>query len=151
MRYPILIAFAALQLFAGPNFTGAWKLNLAKSAYGNFPAPQSVTRTILHDGSQLSMTTLQKGQQGETTTTLVYTTDGKPVTNKTATGESQSVVHLMNGTQLVIETTRALQGGEIKSVETWELSADGKTLTIQTKLNLPGQGDFVVKQVFEKQ
>jgi hypothetical protein len=150
MRYPILLALAAIQLFAAPNFTGAWKLNVSKSAYGNFPAPASVTRTILHDGSQISMTTLQKGQQGETTTTLAYTTDGKPVTNKTATGESQSVARL-NGAQLVIETSRTVNNAEIKSQETWELSADGKVLMIQTKLSLPGQGEFVVKQVFEKQ
>jgi hypothetical protein len=150
MRYPILIALAAVQAFAAPNFTGIWKLNPGKSVYGSFPAPSSVTRTILHDGSQISMTTLQKGQQGETTTTLQYTTDGKPVTNKTATGESQSIAHA-DGSRLVIETSRTVQNAEIKSQETWDLSADGKVLTIQTKLNLPGQGEFVVKQVFEKQ
>jgi hypothetical protein len=150
MRYPILIVLAAVQVFAAPNFTGAWKLNLAKSAYGSFPAPASVTRTILHDGPTISMTTLQKGQQGETTTTLKYTTDGKPVTNNTATGESQSTARV-DGSHVVIETARTVNGAEIKSQETWDLSADGKLLTIQTKLNLPGQGEFVVKQVFEKQ
>jgi hypothetical protein len=36
-------------------------------------------------------------------------------------------------------------------VETWEISGDGKMLTIETHLTLPQQGEFVVKQVFDKQ
>ena len=149
-RFAILLALVSAPLFAAPNFTGAWKLNVQKSAYGNFPAPDSAIRTILQDGSDISMTTMQKGKQGSTTTTLHYTTDGKSVTNKTATGDSDSIARF-EGNRLTIETSRTVQNAEIKSHETWDLSADGKVLTIETKLNLPGQGEFVVKQVFEKQ
>ncbi len=149
-RFAILLTLASAPVFAAPNFTGAWKMNVQKSAYGNFPVPDLVMRTILHEGADISMTTMQKGKQGQTTTTLHYTTDGKPVTNKTATGDSDSTAHL-DGNRLVIETSRAIQNAEIKSHETWDLSSDGKVLTIETKMNLPGQGEFVVKQVFEKQ
>ncbi len=151
MQRGLLIAFlAALPLCAAPNFTGAWKLNVAKSAYGSFPAPSSMTRTILHDGDNLHLTTLQKGQQGEVTTDLKYTINGKEVSNSTATGESKSVAHWSEG-RLMIDTSRTVQGAEIKSTETWELSSDGKRLTIETHLKLPQQGEFNVKQVFEKQ
>jgi hypothetical protein len=150
MRTLILLSLAALNAFAAPNFTGAWKLNVQKSNYGTFPAPASVVRTILHDGDSVSMTTLQKGQVGETTTTVKYTLDGKQFTNQTATGETQGIAK-WNGSQLVITTSREVNGAEIKSVETWELSGEGKMLTIQTRMSLPKQGEFQVKQVFEKQ
>jgi len=146
----VLALILSLPALAAPNFTGAWKLNVAKSSYGSFPAPSSMTRTILHDGDALHLTTLQKGQQGEVTTDLKYTTDGKQVINSTATGETKSVAH-WSGAQLTIETSRVVQGAEIKTVEKWELSPDGKLLTIQTHLKLPQQGEFDVKQVFEKQ
>jgi hypothetical protein len=149
-RASILALIVALPALAAPNFTGAWRLNVAKSSYGSFPAPSSMTRTILHDGDMLRLTTLQKGQQGEVTTDLKYTTDGKEVTNSTATGESKSVAH-WSGSQLTIETSRTIQGAEIKTVETWVISPDGKQLTIQTHMKLPQQGEFDVKQVFDKQ
>ena len=135
---------------AAPNFTGAWRLNPSKSAYGKVPAPATMLRTILQDGNSLSMTTLQKGVQGEVSTDLKYTLDGKPSTNTTATGESKSIARWDQG-HIVIETTRTVQGADLKSVETWDLSADSKTLTIETHLTLPQQGEFVVKQVFDKQ
>jgi hypothetical protein len=141
---------AALHAVAAPNFTGAWKLNLSRSAYGQFPAPASMVRTILQDGNSLSMTTLQKGAQGEVTTNLKYTLDGKPVTNTTGTGDSKSIAR-WDAAHLVIETSRTVQGAELKSTETWDLSSDGRSLTIETHLTLPQQGEFVVKQVFDKQ
>ena len=88
-----LTTLAVLPLLASPNFTGAWKLNVAKSNYGSFPAPASMTRTILHGGDTLRLTTLQKGQQGEVVTDLRYTTEGKQISNSTGTGESKSVTH----------------------------------------------------------
>jgi len=42
---------------AEPNLSGEWKLNLAKSDYGKFPTPISVTRKIDHTGSKLAFTT----------------------------------------------------------------------------------------------
>ena len=149
-RSLLLASFLAVQAIAAPNFTGAWRLNISKSVYGKFPAPSSMLRTVLHDGNSLSMTTLQKGSQGEVTTDLRYTLDGKPSTNTTATGDSKSIARWDVG-RLVIETSRTVQNAELKSTETWELSGDGKLLTIETHLSLPQQGEFVVKQIFDKQ
>ena len=49
----LFTAAAAVFLFANaparaadPNLSGEWKLNLAKSDYGKFPTPISVTRKI---------------------------------------------------------------------------------------------------------
>ena len=55
---------------AAPNLSGNWVLNLAKSQYGQFPAPEIMTRKIQHNDPALSMSTYQKGAQGEVTTEL---------------------------------------------------------------------------------
>ncbi len=149
-RKALILCFLAVNAVAAPNFTGAWRLNLSRSIYGKFPAPSSMVRTILQDGNSLSMTTLEKGSQGEVTTNLKYTLDGKASTNTTGTGDSKSVARWDAG-HLVIETSREVQGADLKSVEMWELSADGTMLTIETHVTLPQQGEFVVKQVFDKQ
>ena len=119
-------------------------LNLAKSQYGQFPAPEVMMRTIQHKDPALSMSTYQKGAQGEVTTELKYTTDGKPAVN----GENKGSAHWDND-KLVIETARDYQGTKLTQREEWTLSADGKTLTIATHVKLPN-GEFDVKQVFEK-
>jgi hypothetical protein len=103
-----------------------------------------MTRQIQHNDPALSMSTYQKGAQGEVTTQLKYSTDGKPAVN----GENKGSVH-WEGDKLVIETTRDYQGAQLTQRDEWTLSADGKTLTIATHLKLPN-GEFDVKQVFEK-
>jgi hypothetical protein len=143
-RAVIVFALASLPLAAAPNLTGSWMLNVAKSEYGQFPAPQVMIRQIQHKDPALSMSTYQKGAQGEVTSELKYTTDGKPAVN----GENHGAAH-WDGDNLVIESSRAFQGTQLKQREVWTLSTDGKTLTIATHIALPN-GEFDVKQVFEK-
>jgi hypothetical protein len=143
-RALVFTAVLAWPLAAAPNLSGNWMLNLAKSQYGQFPAPEVMLRTIQHKDPALSMSTYQKGAQGEVTTELKYSTDGKPAVN----GENKGAAHWDND-KLVIETTRAYQGTQLSQREEWTLSSDGKTLTIATHVKLPN-GEFDVKQVFEK-
>jgi hypothetical protein len=145
MTRALLIAtLAGLPLAAAPNLSGSWMLNLAKSQYGQFPTPEVMMRTIQHNDPALSMSTYQKGAQGEVTTELKYTTDGKPSVN----GENKGSAHWDND-KLVIETSRDYQGTKLTQREEWTVSTDGKTLTIATHVKLPN-GEFDVKQVFEK-
>ena len=115
-RVVILFALASLSLAAAPNLTGSWMLNVAKSEYGQFPAPQVMTRQIQHKDPALSMSTYQKGAQGEVTTEVKYTTDGKPVVN----GENHGFAH-WDGDKLVIESSREFQGTQLKQREVWTL------------------------------
>ena len=54
------------------------------------------------------------------------------------------------GDKLMIESSREFQGATLKQKEIWTLSADGKTLTIDSHVSIPN-GEFDVKQVFDKQ
>ncbi|MEP6960717.1 MAG: hypothetical protein ABI995_01470 [Acidobacteriota bacterium] len=133
-----------LPLAAAPNFNGNWLLNLSKSQYGQFPAPQVMERSVQLVGAVLTMTTYQKGAQGEVTTDLKYTTDGKPSVNGANTGTAR-----YEGENLVIESAREAQGAKLTQRDVWSLSADGKTLSVNTHVKLPN-GEFDVKQVFER-
>ena len=144
LRQAVLTFLLAVPLAAAPNLSGNWILNLAKSQYGQFPAPEIMMRQIQHKDPALSMSTYQKGAQGEVTTDLKYSTDGKPVVN----GANQGAAH-WEGDKLVIETSRDYQGTKLSQREEWTLSVDGKTLNIATHVKLPN-GEFDVKQVFEK-
>ncbi|HSP67898.1 MAG TPA: hypothetical protein VLN48_09235 [Bryobacteraceae bacterium] len=143
-RTVMFAALLAAPLSAAPNLSGSWMLNLARSQYGQFPAPEVMMRQIRHTDPELSMSTYQKGAQGEVTTEIRYTTDGKPAVN----GENKGSAHWDND-MLVIETSRDYQGARLTQREVWTLSGDGKTLTIATHVKLPN-GEFDVKQVFEK-
>lgn len=144
MKRLLVILTLALPLVAAPNFSGSWMLNVAKSQYGQFPAPEVMLRTVEMQGTVLSMKTYQKGTQGEVTTELKYTTDGKPSVNGANTGSAA-----WYGDTLVIESSREAQGARLTQRDSWSLSPDGKTLTVSTKVKLPN-GEFDVKQVFEK-
>ena len=139
----------AASAFGAPNLSGNWKLNLQKSQYGAIPAPVEVTRTIRLDGINLSMHTDQKTVQRDSSSDLKYTTDGKECVNKVTNGDAKGTAH-WEGSTLIIESSQMNGPQELKSREVWSLSADGKTLTIQTHLTLP-QGGIDVKQVFDRQ
>ena len=134
---------------AAPNLSGEWKLNVAKSNYGAFPAPQSMTRMIVHADPKLTVASVQKGVQGEVSSEYTYTTDGKPAVNKVQGGESKGSAQWI-GDKLMIESERVFQGATLKQKEIWSLSADGKTLTVDAHVTIPN-GEFDVKQVFERQ
>jgi len=130
---------------AGRDLSGVWKLNAAKSDYGKFPAPLSVTRKITHNDPKMVLSTTQRGPQGDVTSNLTYTTDGKESVNGDSKGWAQWI-----GDKLMIESSREFQGATLKQKEIWTLSADGKTLTVDSHVSIPN-GEFDVKQVFDKQ
>ncbi len=141
------MTFLAAQSQAAANFSGEWKLNLAKSDYGPIQqfAPEFMVRTVKHDDPAFQISTHQKGAAGEVTTEVKYTTDGKPAENKGSKGSAK-----WDGDKLVIDSVRDANGAEIKTHEVWVLSADGKTLTSTNHISVP-QGDFDVSLVFDKQ
>lgn len=141
------MTFFAAHSKAATNFSGEWKLNLAKSDYGPIQqfAPEFMIRTIKHDDPALQISTHQKGARGEVTTELKYTTDGKPAENKDSKGTAK-----WDGDKLVVDSVRDMQGAELKSHDVWALSADGKTMTVNSHLTAP-QGEFDIVFVFDKQ
>lgn len=145
----VFVLSAAPVSAANPNLAGEWKLNLAKSDYGKFPTPISVTRKIDDNGLKLVSSTTQKGAEGEVTSKLTYTTDGKESVNEVAGAQAKGTAQWIGG-MLIIESSREFQGATLKQKEIWRLSPDGKVLTVDAHISIPN-GEFDVKQVFDKQ
>jgi len=141
----LAMTLLAAQSQAAPNLTGVWKLNLSKSDYGPVPQPEAMTRTINHNDPSLQISTYQKGAQGEATTELKYTTDGKMMENKGSKGSAK-----WDGDKLVVDSVRDMQGNELKFHEVWTLSADGKSMTIVNHITA-AQGEFDLTLFFDKQ
>lgn len=145
----VLVATASLAA-AKPNFSGDWTLNTEKSNFGPMPGPAKMTRKIAHTEPTLKLATTQVGPQGEVTSELSYTTDGKESVNKVRGSDVKSVAK-WDGDALVVDSKREVPGmGEITQKENWSLSGDGKTLTINNHINTP-QGEFDITIVFNKQ
>lgn len=158
MRNAALIAFSTVLFLFGQmlfgqtpaNFSGEWKMDIAKSDFGSMPAPQAISRSIQQTDSSLHIQTYTKGKQGEVRSELNYTTDGKECVNHLQGGDAKGAVKFQ-GASLVIDSTRDYQGTEIRSKETWTLSDGGKVLTIQNHVTIAQQGDFDTKLVLNKQ
>jgi|HubBroStandDraft_4_1064222.scaffolds.fasta_scaffold76440_2 hypothetical protein len=142
-------AFGLLPAQAKPNFTGAWKLNVAKSDFGAMPAPDSRNDKIVHDDPALADTIAQSGQMGETTAEMKFSTDGKETTNSVRGNEVKSIAK-WEADELVIDGKAQFNGADVTLKDRWSLSADGKTLTIQRHVNSP-MGETDQKFVLEKQ
>ncbi len=150
LRRFLLLAVPATLLLAAdkPDYSGHWVVDLSKSDFGMMPPPEKMERDIEHKDPEIKIKTLQKGQRGEMTSESKYTTDGKEATIQVR-GREAKVKANWNGSKLVVMTKTDFQGQEISQKETWSLSEDGKTLTINNEINSP-MGEMVAKSVFTK-
>ncbi len=131
-----------------PNFSGTWKLNVAKSDYGPLPAPDSRTDVITHNEPTMKIDVDQKGGQGDFTGTINYTTDGKENVNHLGPREIKSTL-AWEGSNLVVNSKLEVNDAEITIKSVWTLSEDGKTLTQNAHITSP-MGELDTKIVSEK-
>jgi hypothetical protein len=158
MKRVLLLAatMAAILPFAAraqgkPDFSGTWTLDTAKSD----PAPAgrgggggAATQTIKQTGTELSIQT--EGRQGPQT--MTYKLDGSESKNEQmGRGGAQTVVSKAkwDGSSLVIESTREIQGMSITSKEVRTLDSGGKEMKIETTIQAP-QGEQKRNVVYTK-
>ena len=134
---------------ARPNYSGTWKLNVAKSDFGPIPAPDSRTDVIEHNDPILTVSTAQEGAQGKQEYTLNMTTDGKEMINKPGGLEVKSIGG-WEANNLVVNVKLKFQDNDVEAKTTWLLSSDGKTMTQNQHLTT-AMGELDQKMVFEKQ
>jgi hypothetical protein len=121
-----------------PNFTGTWVMAADKSNFGPMPPPTTRTDVIDHKGSTIVIKRTQTGGMGDVAATLTYGVDGKQYKNKFGPNDITSTLK-WDGPVLVIESTATTAQGDVAVTDRFSLSADGKTLTQERKLNLQGQ------------
>ena len=148
-RFLLLCIPAAMLLAADkPDYSGHWVVDLAKSDFGMMPPPSKMERDIEHKDPDMSIKSLQVGERGEMKTESKYTTDGKEATIKIRNREAK-VKAIWDGAKLKVNSKSEFNGNEFTQQETWTLSEDGKTLTIENAIKAP-QGEFTTKSVFTK-
>ncbi len=144
---------AAAMIHTGgsqPNLSGTWKLDTAKSSFGQMPPPASQVDTITDDGSSIKVAVDQKGgAMGDTAYTESLTTDGKSATWPGMGGTQVTGTAQWNGNALVVDAKTSFQGSDVKIKDTYTLSADGSTLTDVTHIE-SGMGNFDTTSVFTK-
>ena len=155
-----------------PDFSGKWTLDVAKSKLGERNNIETQTLTVTQTANDIKVDTATKraappagapgggggrmgggGADGRATFTL----DGKDVKSEIAGPGGKTVPVTTNakldGGKLVLSSSRTFNtpNGAITatSKETWELSADGKTLTVTTERTSPRGTDTTTK-VFVK-
>lgn len=153
-RFMLGVCLTALSAGAGfaqskPDFSGTWKLNLAKSDFGPLPAPTSRVDVIQHADPSLKDSVSADTAQGKQEYTATYTTDGKEVTNKLGPYEVKSVL-TWEGSSLVVTSKANFNDNDVTIKSVWSLSPDGKTMT-QNVHFASAMGEADQKQVFDKQ
>ena len=146
----VIVAAASIAMAADkPNFSGIWKMNVAKSNFGANAPLTSYTRQVTHAEPSLTIEDDQKGGYvGAAHFIVKYTTDGKAVNydlngidmNATATWEGDAIV----------TTSRDTAGFGLATKGKMTLSDGGKTLTLVFSAQTP-QGALDVVFVFDKQ
>ncbi len=149
---PLAILFALIlagnvRAAAQPDFNGEWKLNLAKSHFGERAAPIGSIMKIEHKDPVLRVTRTLTTGNGELTTETAYRTDSKQTTNKLPGGGEMKSTGKWEGSALLIATPIILNGNKLAIKWQWTLSQDGKTLT--TVRTLPNR-DGTQTEVFER-
>jgi hypothetical protein len=133
------------------NYSGTWKLNVAKSDFGVLAqmAPESRTDIIDHKDPAMKVTTSQNGPQGQQDFSLAITTDGKESTNSPGGMEIKSTA-AWEASSLVVNAKLKFQDNDVAIKTVWLLSDDGKVMT-QNAHFTSAMGEFDQKMVFEKQ
>lgn len=130
-----------------PNFEGCWVLNSQRSIFvTGQPKPSSVELAIAHHAGVIETEWQVKSAAENVRLKLRFTTDGNPTTNRDTNQRAFETLTPVqqDGSFGGIEMSSKWEGGELKvrSIwyrpdkrsfeldDTWKLSADKKTLTI---------------------
>lgn len=173
-KYAFLLLFVAAAAMAvsaqsKPNFSGTWTLDMANSKLDQRMRIESMTLNVSQTDKEISVSTTTKrlppndgmgggmgrGMGGDGTT--VYSLEGKETKVEVDGPMGKMPMALKakldaDGT-LKLSSTRTFSGpmGEVTMTtkETWKLSADGKTLTIERETTTP-RGQSTATLVFTK-
>jgi hypothetical protein len=138
------VVYAAKQ----PNFAGTWEFNPGKSKNIGMMAQINMTETIKQTSASIDVTTHTNFQGRESENQNHFDLSGKEVTNSSPMAGPSETVSKWEGDKLVTTWTSAgaVAGTKTVRTETWSLSSDGKTMSVES---VRGSNQPVV-MVFEK-
>ena len=133
-----LLAATVMAAAGAPvDFSGVWKLDLAKSDFAGQAKPESKVQTVVQRDDELTLT-IEEVQAGKPVKGMSrYKLDGTEVTNDVMDNRLKSMV-TWDGETMVMRTRGAFGGADILLVDRWTLSEGGKILTM--KRHFEGRG-----------
>jgi len=142
--------FGAIPLPGPPDFSGTWTLNVPRSDFGPFPAPEWRTDVIEHGDGTLKLTRREVNASGqERVGKWTCKTDGAECKNTMGRTEMRSTARWEEST-LVVATKTTYEGQDASVEDRWVVSPDGRTLTISRSAVSP-QGTAHQTFVLERQ
>ncbi|RPI24118.1 MAG: hypothetical protein EHM61_18010 [Acidobacteria bacterium] len=149
LAFFLLVVLTGMALSAPPDFSGKWVLNKDQSEMRTRDGEKpDITMTI-----EQAADTLKAKQESSVefmNREYTYKLNGETQEVAGRGGRMSKVTPKWEGDVLVVTTVREGQQGTMTSTERWQLSADGKTLTIAGK-NQSSRGEFESKMVYQKQ
>ena len=152
----VVLTLGCMVFAANPDFSGNWALNKDKSNYRmgrDGGATPDINMTVAQTAEAISVKQQVTTERGTRDSEYTLKTNGEEQEIPGFMGRTSKATAKWEGSVLVVDTVSQFEReGEqitIKSNERWELSADGKTLTIAGKSSTP-MGDRETSRVFEK-
>jgi hypothetical protein len=149
MSLLLLLLASLVATVTTPDFSGAWRLDLSRSDFGELPAPQSMTTRVDHREPLIQVASSVTTIHGTSNTSYTYRTDGSPQTN-TVRGTVVISKAKWSKALLVVEVTARTRSGELRFTDKWELSEDRKTLIISRTME-SSQGPASQRYVYERE
>ena len=146
----IVVACSCLVLTAAPNFSGKWTLNKEQSEFRTRDGEKpDITMTVEQTAEVLKVKQESSSEFMNREYSLKLNGEAQEMAGRG--GRNSMVTPKWEGDVLVLTRVRENQQGEkMTSTEKWQVSADGKTLTIASKTPTP-DGERESKMVFQKQ
>jgi len=153
-----LVLLITVSMNAQTNFSGTWKFNESKSKLGDEGGPRmaATSLVVIHDGNSFSVERTQPTPDGsEMKSSEKYTLDGKENINPgMMDSKVKSLVTWAKDRKgLNFDKTISMERDgdkmEFKSTESWTLSSDGKTLSIDSTFSSP-MGEMKTTLVYDK-
>ena len=121
------------------DFSGVWQMDLSRSDSAHQAVPIGpVTLIIKQTAAELSIETrrAQKDKSAISSETLTFKLDGSENTIVGNFGVQIEAKAHWDGTKLITETTRNIQGSTVTTMHVFSLDASGKELTIDKTLTV---------------
>ena len=153
-RSVVLAVFSLCTGFAQtpqrPNFSGRWRMVKDQSDFGKFGAPDMIVRVVDHHDPTMNVHTVQTKGKSTTSADVSYFTNGDETTNNLSGRDAISKCFWDDNTLVVRTETKNSKNEETQIIDRWDLSSDGKTLTIASHVETT-QGSADLKLVCEKE
>jgi hypothetical protein len=148
-RLAVLVFLAGCGAGApGPDFSGAWTLSVGKSDFGRGTPPRALVMTVRQTEGELRVESTLTDARGESSSAYTLDLTGKEAENTIRGNRAVSVTN-WRGPVLHVKARTQVQGVEIRTVDQWQLSGDGRELTVYRTAATPN-GEIEQRYVYEK-